>query len=262
MKSQGNTILITGAGSGIGRAYAEAFAALGNQVIIAGRNRKALDEVRSVFDGMAAYEVDMARADSIRELARKVVADYPKLNVVFNVAGIMKPENVLQQQAGVDDATATIETNLLGPIRLIAALLPALTKQSSATIVTVSSGLAFVPMAMTPTYCATKAAIHSYSQSLRYQLETTHVEVCEIIPPYVATSLMGEHQANDPNAMPLADFISESMRIMLAEPTPPEINVERVHPLRFAEASGKERYAAFFKQFNDRAADEASASRV
>jgi uncharacterized oxidoreductase len=104
-------------------------------------------------------------------------------------------------------------------------------------------------MAMTPTYCATKAAIHSYTQSLRYQLRETSVQVLELIPPYVQTELMGPGQASDPNAMPLKDFIDETMNILKKSPDTTEICVERVKPLRFAEANGS--YDAFFKKFND-----------
>ena len=143
----------------------------------------------------------------------------------------------------------TLTTNLLGPIRLTAALLPHLVKQPRAAIMTVSSGLAFVPLAMTPTYCATKAAIHSYSQSLRYQLKDTRVQVLELIPPYVQTELMGPRQANDPSAMPLKDFIAETMNILKTSPDATEICVERVRRLRFAEANGG--YDSFFKKFND-----------
>jgi uncharacterized oxidoreductase len=153
------------------------------------------------------------------------------------------------RDGSVGDSEATVATNLLGPIRLTAALLPLLQKQPRAAIMTVSSGLAFVPMAVTPTYCATKAAIHSYTQSLRYQLRNTSVQVLELIPPYVQTELGGTHQANDPNAMPLNDFISETMKILKNSPGATEICVERVKPLRFAEANGG--YDAFFKNFND-----------
>jgi uncharacterized oxidoreductase len=155
----------------------------------------------------------------------------------------MRPENLLTQSADVADAEATITTNLLGPIRLTAALLPHFLKQPHATIMTISSGLAFIPMALTPTYNATKAAIHSYTQALRYQLKSTSVEVLELVPPYVQTELMGSAQAADPRAMPLKDF--------LAETNATEILVERVKPLRFAEQNGKEKYDAFFQQFND-----------
>ncbi len=148
----------------------------------------------------------------------------------------MRPE---QLSAGKDrsDAEAIVTTNLLGPIRLTAALLPHLQGQTDAAIVTVSSGLAFVPMALTPTYCATKAAIHSYSISLRHQLKDTPTQVIEIVPPYVQTHLMGEHQASDPKAMPLDAFIAEVMDL-LAVPDATEIVVERCKPLRFAAESG------------------------
>ena len=142
-----------------------------------------------------------------------------------------------------------VTTNLLGPMRLNAALLPFLLKQQNPVVMTVSSGLAFVPLVMTPTYCATKAAIHSYTQSMRYQLKDTAAQVLELIPPYVQTELMGPRMASDPNAMPLKDFISETMSILENSPNVAEICVERVKPLRFAEASGQ--YDAFFKNFND-----------
>jgi uncharacterized oxidoreductase len=142
-----------------------------------------------------------------------------------------------------------VTTNLLGPIRLTMALMPLLMRQPASVIMTVSSGLAFLPMCTTPTYCATKAAIHSWTQSLRYQLKDTSVRVLKLIPPYVQTNLAGERQANDPNAMPLNDFITETMNILRNSPTITEILVERVKPLRFAEANGH--YDAFFKTFND-----------
>jgi uncharacterized oxidoreductase len=159
-------------------------------------------------------------------------------------------------------AEATIRTNLLAPIRLTSALLPQLKKQHHATIMTVSSGLAFLPLAMTPTYCATKAAIHSYTQSLRYQLKDTAIEVLELIPPYVATELMGSHQAQDPRAMPLGEFIAEVMHILESQPEAVEICVKRVYPLRFAEQHGQAKYADQFASFNNsrRAASVAASS--
>ena len=192
--------------------------------------------------------LDLEDAGSIHDFAARLTALRPSLNAVILNAGIMRPENLLDPVAALADAEATVATNLLGPIRLTAALLPHLLMQPAATIVTVTSGLAFIPLAITPTYCATKAALHSYTESLRYQLRHTAVEVLELAPPYVQTELMGAHQAADPRAMPLADFISETMHLLTASPTPPEILVERVKPLRFA-ARGD--YAGFFKTFND-----------
>ena len=250
MKMTDNTILITGGGSGIGRAMAEAFHRLGNQVIITGRGQKALDETTAANPGTKSVTLDVSDPKSIQSFAGKVTKDYPSLNVLINNAGIMQPENLLKKpDASVAEAIVT--TNLLGPIRLTAALLPPLRKQPRATIMTVSSGLAFVPLAMTPTYCATKAAIHSYTQSLRYQLKSTKVEVIELIPPYVQTTLMGDQQAEDPRAMPLKEFIDEVMDILQSQPNAKEICVKRVYPLRFAGEPDQKKYDAFFQQFND-----------
>ena len=251
MKITGNFILITGGGSGIGRALAEAFHKLGNKVIIAGRRKQVLDDTVAANPGMASAILNIEDAASIRSFAQKLTADFPALNVVVHNAGIMRPENLLTQSAEVADADAIITTNLLGPIRLTAALLPQLLKQSHATIMTVSSGLAFLPMAITPTYNATKAAIHSWSQTLRYQLKSTNVEVIELVPPYVQTELMGSAQAADPRAMPLKDYVAETIEILKTQPNATEVLVERVKPLRFAEHNGKEKYDAFFQQFND-----------
>ncbi len=247
MQITGNTILITGGGSGIGRALAEAFHAEENQVVIAGRRKQLLDETTAANPGMKSAILDIGNGSAIPTFAEKLKGDFPTLNVVIHNAGIMRPESL--RDGAVADAEATVATNLLGPIRLTAALLPLLLKQPHATIMTVSSGLAFVPMATTPSYCMTKAAIHSYTQSLRYQLRDTSVQVLELIPPYVQTELAGTRQANDPNAMPLKDFVVETMNILKTSPGTTEICVERVKPLRFAEANGT--YDPFFKNFND-----------
>jgi uncharacterized oxidoreductase len=246
MHSSGNTMLITGGGSGIGRALAEAFHANGNQVVIAGRRKARLDETTAGNPGMRSAVLDIESADAIGRFAQQLGKDYPALNVVIHNAGIMRPEAL--RKGALEDAEATVATNLLGPIRLTAALLPLLSSQPRATIMTVSSGLAFIPLAMTPTYCATKAAIHSYTQSLRYQLRDTSVQVLELIPPYVQTELMGQDQASDQRAMPLKDFISEVMSLLASSPDSPEILVERVKSLRFAEAKGA--FEAIFKGLN------------
>ena len=250
MKTTNNTILITGGGSGIGRALAEAFHALGNQVIISGRNSKTLDETTAANPGMKSLTVDMTDAGGIRSFAARLETEFPALNVLINNAGIMAPENLLAPSDDSNVAEATIMTNLLGPIRLTAALLPMFLKQSHATVMNVTSGLAFVPLAMTPTYCAAKAAVHSYTESLRHQLRETAVEVIELAPPYVATHLMGEQQAADPRAMPLDEFISEVMSILATQPGATEILVKRVEPLRFAAVGGPEKYADVFQGLN------------
>ncbi len=247
MQMSGTTILITGGGSGIGRGLAEALHAIGNQVIVAGRRQQVLDATIAANPGMQSVALDIDNADAIRSFAAQLAKDYPHLNAVIHNAGIMRPEDL--KSGGLAGAEAIVTTNLLGPVRLTAALLPLLLAQPRAAVVTVSSGLAFLPLAMAPAYCATKAAIHSYTQSLRYQLRDTSVQVLELIPPYVQTELMGPGQAGDPNAMPLKDFIAETMNILKTSPDATEICVERVKPLRFAEANGG--YDAFFKTFND-----------
>jgi uncharacterized oxidoreductase len=247
MQMTGNTILITGGGSGIGRGLAKAFFELGNEVVIAGRRKRALEQTAAEFPGMKTAALDIEDAEAVRAFGERMAKDFPKLNAVIHNAGVMRPEDL--KKGATADAEAIIRTNLLGPIRLTAALLPQLLNQPRAAIITVSSGLAFVPMAITPTYCATKAAIHSYTQSLRRQLAGTAIQVIELIPPYVQTELMGAGQAADPRAMPLADFIAESMSLLKKLPEAEEICVERVKPLRFAERDGN--YPAFYKSFND-----------
>ncbi len=248
MKITGNTILITGGGSGIGRGLAEAFHALGNHVIIAGRRKQALDDVTAANPGMASLTLDIEDPANVRSFAAQLAKNYPALNVLINNAGIMRAEKLQAQQDDLADAESTVATNLLGPIRLIAALLPLLQKQPHSTIMNVSSGLAFVPMTPTPTYCATKAAIHSYTQSLRYQLQGSAIDVLELIPPYVATELMSG-ASSDPRAMPLDKFIAEVMESLKTQPAAPEICVENVKPLRFAAESGH--YDAVFQGLNE-----------
>lgn len=244
MKTTGNTILITGGGTGIGRGLAEAFHERGNAVIITGRRREVLDEVARANPGIVAYTLDVDDAKAIADFAARVTKEHPKLNVLVNNAGIMQAED-LKSDSSLAIAEATITTNLLGPMRLKAALLPHFLKQSSATIVNVTSGLAFVPLAATPTYSATKAAMHSYSQSLRKQLAGTSVEVIELAPPAVATDLMPGHR-DSPHAMPLQAYIDESMRLF--ETPSKEVLVENVKFLRFAEVNGS--YDQVFARLN------------
>jgi len=247
MNTTGNTILITGGGSGIGRGLAEAFHALGNQVIVAGRRKQALDDTTAANPGMTSQTLDIEDPANIRSFASEIAARYPALNVLINNAGIMRLEKLQAQQENLADAESIVATNLLGPIRLTAALLPLLQRQPRSAIMNVSSGLAFVPLAPTPTYCATKAAIHSYTQSLRYQLRGSAIEVLELIPPYVATDLL--NGASDPRAMPLDKYIAEVMEIIKMQPAAPEICVENVKRLRFAAESGH--YDTVFNGLNE-----------
>jgi uncharacterized oxidoreductase len=251
MQMSGNTILITGGGSGIGRGLAEAFHAKGNAVIIAGRRMAVLQEVAKANPGMAVAELDIADAADIAKFAARLVKDHPALNAVVHNAGIMQGEAMTKAPDNLATVEATVATNILGPMRLTAALLPQLLQQKQSTLMTVSSGLAFVPLAFTPTYSASKAAMHSWSDAIRHQLKGTSVQVIELAPPYVQTELMGKHQASDPNAMPLKDFISEVIALLEANPAAAEIIVERCKPLRNAEATGN--YAKMFAMLNSAA---------
>jgi len=226
MKSTGNTILITGGTAGIGRELAVEFQRAGNKVIIAGRNRAALAEIVAANPGMAAMELDIS-GNGIPDFANRVVADHPVLNILVNNAGIMRFEDKIDLAA----AEATVATNLLGPIRLTSALLPHLQTRPDATIINVSSTQAFVPLPFSPTYCATKAALHAWTFGLRMQLRGSGVEVIEIIPPAVQTELT-PGQSQSPFAMPLASFIAQTMALLRQEPTPAEICVAEALPWR------------------------------
>ncbi|WP_290871516.1 SDR family oxidoreductase [Aquabacterium sp.] len=248
MKTTGNTILVTGGTSGIGRALAERWHATGNRVIVVGRRAELIAELTAAHPGMSGYALDMADAAAVADFGVRVVHDHPDLNVVVHNAGIMEAENL----AGDDwlaVAERTVSTNLLAPIRLTAALLPHLRRVSDAAIVTVSSGLAFVPLTKTPTYCATKAAIHSWSLSLRRELGRSGIEVIELAPPAVQTDLMPGHKAN-PNILPLPVFIDEALSQFAQMPTPAEILVERVMFQRAAEREG--RFQSAFDTINSR----------
>ncbi|MGV3577580.1 SDR family oxidoreductase [Brevundimonas sp.] len=245
MDTAKDTVLITGGGTGIGRAFAEALHARGARVIIAGRRAEVLKEVADANPGMAYEVLDVGDGEAIKTFAARVTAAHPDLNVVVNNAGIMKAEDLTAEPFDLSVVDEIVAINLLGTIRLTAALLPHLKTKASATVVTVSSGLAFVPLVATPTYNATKAAIHSWSQSLRWQLKDTSVKVVEWAPPAVATDLMPGH-AEDPNSMPLADFISES--VALFEAGHDEVQVQRVKFLSGAEARGD--YATVFQTLN------------
>jgi uncharacterized oxidoreductase len=215
MKMQLNTIFITGGTSGIGKGLAEAFHKLGNQVIISGRREDRLQSICAGNPGMKYFLLDVTDPESIRSTARKVIAEFPGLNCVFNNAGIQRRHDFAAAK-GIDDSAvlAEIQTNLLGLIRVSAEFIPHLKTRQDAILLNVSSGLAFVPLAVFPVYCATKAAVHSFSLSLRHQLRKSGVKVIELIPPYVATELGGAAQApaGAMTQMPLEIFIAETMK--------------------------------------------------
>ncbi|MDP9163575.1 MAG: SDR family oxidoreductase [Pseudomonadota bacterium] len=235
MKMTGNTILMTGGGTGIGRALAHRFHDLGNEVIVTGRRRAPLDETIAGRERMHAELLDVADPEAIRDFARHIAATHSNLNILINNAGIMPLENAGAPR-NLHDAEAVITTNILGPIRLSDALLDHLVAQPDSAIVNVTSGLAFVPTKRAPTYSATKAAMHSYTLTLREALKG-RVEVIELAPPGVQTDLT-PGQASNAAYQPLDDYADEVMRLFAQVPTPPEILVERVKPLRFAERDG------------------------
>lgn len=240
MKLSGNTILITGGTSGIGRALAEQFHQRGDTVIIAGRRQQELDRITSAHPGMHGIPVDVTDAKAVSAFATRIRTEFPALNVLVNNAGIMVEEDLATGTDALAVAERTIQTNIVSVLQLTAELLPTLLKQPSATIMATTSGLAFVPRAQYPAYCGSKAFLHSWLQSLRHQLRDSNVQVLELAPPYVQTELTGAHQATDPHAMPLAEYVSEVMQL-LAVPEPPhgEVLVERVKMLRGAERTGE-----------------------
>lgn len=188
MKLTGRTILITGGSAGIGLAFARKFLELGNQVIVTGRRQSALDEVRASYPKIHAIQSDIADSSQIPFFARRVKGGYPKLDVLMNNAGIMRHRNLRSRTADLDELTAEVDINLGGLIHTTSAFIDILTANKG-TLINVSSALAFVPLSSAPIYCATKAAVHSYTQSLRFQLEESGVEVIELMPPAVKTAL-------------------------------------------------------------------------
>lgn len=227
MKLSDNTIFITGGTSGIGRGFAEAFHKLGNKVIIAGRRKSFLEEVAQANPGIETIELDVSDTTSIKNAARDVIERFPSLNVLINNAGIMPFDD---PAGALDDEQAVrlVETNLLGPVRVSAAFVEHLKSQPDSTIINNSSVLAFVPLASTALYSATKAAIHSYSLSQRFMLRGTSVRVLEIAPPWVDTDLI--YKSGDPRAMPLPAFIAETVRKLETATT--EVVVDSAMPLR------------------------------
>ena len=232
----GNTILITGGTSGIGRALAEAFHARGNKVIVTGRRQDALDDVVRGRTGLRGIALDVDDPEALTRFADQMGDEYPDLNVLIANAGISRTEDWTADRLDLTAARAMVRTNILGVIETVAAMLPLLRGQSQATIIATSSGLAFVPRSTHPTYCASKAFLHSWLQSLRTQLRDTAVEVLELAPPYVQTELSGPAQATDPNAMPLDAYIDEVMcNLDVGGTEDGEILVDRTRPLRNAE---------------------------
>jgi short-subunit dehydrogenase involved in D-alanine esterification of teichoic acids len=237
MNISGNTIFIPGSTSGIGLALAVALQARGNTVIAGGRRAEMLDQIAARHPGLDTVQIDTTDAASIDSAAKEVLERHPDLNVLVTMAGIMRIEDWHQTDSFLASAESVVTTNVLGPIRLIAAFIQHLQAQPDATIVTVSSGLAFAPLAVTPSYNASKAAIHMLSESVRLQLADTTVKVVELEPPAVRTSLL-PGQEDSEFAMPLEEFVAEAVALLASQPDAKEIQVERVAFLRYGEARG------------------------
>lgn len=238
MNITGDTIFIPGATSGIGLALALRLQRKGNTVIVGGRRTELLDQIAIDHPDMGTVQIDTSDPASITTAAKDVLARYPALNVLVTMAGIMRVEDWSTPDGFLASAEETVTTNLLGPIRLIAAFIEHLRAQNDATIMTVSSGLAFAPLAVTPTYNATKAAIHLLSESIRLQLSGTTVRVLELVPPSVRTNIVPGQEQSD-FAMPLDDFVDEVLQILETQPDDAtEIQVENVKFLRYGEVRG------------------------
>jgi uncharacterized oxidoreductase len=235
MKTTGNTIFMTGGTSGIGLELARRFRDLGNTVIISGRRKELLDRIASE-DGIEGMTLDVVDPDSIAAAVESVTTDHPDLNVVVTMAGIMLEED-LRDPGHLAASEQVVDINLLGTIRTITAFTPHLLKRTDAVILTVSSGLAFVPLVMTPTYNATKAAVHSYTQSLRIQFADAGVQIIELVPPAVQTGLL--NGVPDPEWMPLDEYVDEAVGLLQQHPDADEILVNRVRFLRDAERENR-----------------------
>ncbi|AMV44306.1 SDR family oxidoreductase [Paraburkholderia caribensis] len=247
MKLTGNTVFITGGTSGIGRALAESLHKRGNKVIVAGRRKALLDEIAQANPGIDTVELDVGDRTQIERVAKQLIEQHPALNVVINNAGIMPFDDA---GGALDDAQAIrlVNTNLLGPVRVSAAFVEHLKKQPESYIINNSSVLAYVPLAATALYSATKAAIHSYTMSQRFALRDTSVRVLEIAPPWVDTDLV--HKSGDPRAMPLDAFVAETIQRLETATT--EVVVEMAQPLR--NNAGPNEHA-FVEQFNQALAE-------
>jgi short-subunit dehydrogenase involved in D-alanine esterification of teichoic acids len=237
MNITGNTVFIPGATSGIGLALALELRARGNTVIVGGRRSELLDRIADEHPGIGTVRIDTTDAASIASAAKEVLSNHPGLNVLVTMAGVMNIEDWRDPASFLASAESTVTTNVLGPIRLIAAFVEHLQAQPDATIMTVSSGLAFTPLKVTPSYNASKAAIHMLSESLRLQFAGTSVKVVELVPPAVRTALLPGHEDNE-LAMPLDEFVAETVALLETQPDAKEIQVQRVKLLRYGEARG------------------------
>lgn len=234
MRLTGNTVLVTGGGSGIGRGLAVALHETGNRVVIAGRRTDPLRAVANEHPGISYLPLDQAKRQSIHTLVDELTRRHTDVNVVINNAGMMALEDLSNPDPDVVEAV--VATNLLGPILLTSLLMPALKAQRHPAIINVTSALAFVPLAFAPTYSATKAAMHAYTESLRFQLRDSGVQVIEIAPPRVETGMEGAADAD--YTMSVDDFVTEMLSLLAARPDVDELIVKAARRLREAERNG------------------------
>jgi len=210
MNFRNRTILITGGSVGIGLAFALKFLELGNEVIVTGRRQSVLDEVQARHPKLHTIQSDVANPAQITALAKRVKAGFPRLDVLMNNAGIMLHKNLTLPASDLDALMAEVNINVAGVIRMNSAFIDILTANKG-TIINVSSALAFVPLPSAPIYSATKAAVHAYTQSLRFQLEETGVEVIELMPPAVKTDLAADiSEGNGVTVMTTDELVKQS----------------------------------------------------
>lgn len=221
MKLSSNTVLITGGATGIGFAFAKAFKEAGSEVIICGRRENRLKEAAAKLPGIQTVVCDVASAEQRINLAEWTFANYPELNILINNAGVQKSLNLDDPMDVNRRANEEVQINFVAPVHLSSLFIPLLKNKNNAAIINVSSGLAFAPLAMYPVYSATKAAIHSFSLSLRHRLMPTGIKVFEIAPPLVQTELKepadnGFPQMNA-NGIPIESFIVEAMAALTGD---------------------------------------------
>ncbi|KAB8188081.1 SDR family oxidoreductase [Microbispora catharanthi] len=227
------TVFIAGATSGIGLELARRFAAAGSSVVVGGRRADLLGQLAA--EGLDTVPIDVTDQDSVDRARDAILRSHPGLDTIVTMSGIGIPED-LRDPAHFGAAQRMIDTNLLGTIRVIDAFTPHLVGRGAGSIITVTSGIGFLPFPVMPTYAASKAGVHAYSEALRAQLDGTGVEVSELVPPAVATT--PEQAQRNPRALDLAEFATEVMDLLQTNPTPHEILVEGVLMHRWAERDG------------------------
>lgn len=204
MNLKNNTILITGGTSGLGFEFTKQLLEMGNTVIITGRNQAKLDQTKKQFPNVHIFQSDVSEVKSIKELYKKVTAQFPQLNILINNAGEMHKINLHDTSISLENITKEIEINLSGPIRMVQQFLPHLKTQKNSAIINVTSGLSLVPFPISPIYGATKSGLRSYTKSLRVQLRNTSIKVFELIAPGAKTPL-NDKFVNDVNPKTLMD---------------------------------------------------------